>query len=417
MSRRVLLSCAVLLCFAPLSACTSTHSEPGAQIVDTTAAPPSRAVNCVKRLEREQLDASIALGTQFLINNQRSEGHFGYAYNWRKRRHVRDDSEVRQAGATWGLALLHRANPTPKLRAALSKALSFFARHARVVGRRRFVAYPGAQHGSLGTVALLALAHIDDLRSDMHATGNTDDRRRTLDQLLAFLVSAHRSDGRFHARYHLDTGEPYGRPSPYFDGEALLALVKAAKYLDRGDLMPLALTAAKAGHHHNVVQALAAEPDSDITKGYYQWSSMAYYELATTNAAVAGSTAREPFASWLLELADWMVDVHGTLRRTRNTAYAYEGIVPAFAIASARGDNARARKLGCVIEAGLRRLSSWQIGNANANAFISAHPTDDPFAIGGVQNHAREPELRIDVVQHQMHALLLARELYLPAAR
>jgi hypothetical protein len=376
-------------------------------------------VSCVRRLEREQLDASIALGTQFLINNQKSEGHFGYAYNWRDRRHVDDDSEVRQAGATWGLALLHRANPTPQLRAALSKALSFFARNARVVDGRRFVAYPGARAGSLGTVALLALAHIDDLRSDdarTRATSKTDDRRRTLDQLLAFLVSAHRSDGRFHARYQLDTGEPYGKPSPYYDGEALLALVKAAKYLGRRDLLPLALTAAKAGHHHNVMQARAVEPDSDITKGYYQWSSMAYYELATDDAAV-GSAFREPYASWLLELADWMVDVHGTLRRTRNTAYAYEGIVPAFAIARARGDSARTRKFGCVIEAGLRRLSSWQIGSANANAFISAHPTDDPFAIGGVQNHAREPELRIDVVQHQMHALLLARDLYLPAAR
>ena len=34
---------------------------------------------------------------------------------------------------------------------------------------------------------------------------------------------------------------------------------------------------------------------------------------------------------------------------------------------------------------------------------------DDIKAVGGVQNAAFEPALRIDVTQHQMHATLLAR--------
>ena len=70
-------------------------------------------------------------------------------------------------------------------------------------------------------------------------------------------------------------------------------------------------------------------------------------------------------------------------------------------------------KLGCVIEEGLSKLMSWQVGSPLANSVIAARPTNDPRAIGGVQNHHREPGLRIDVTQHELHALLLARELYL----
>lgn len=35
------------------------------------------------------------------------------------------------------------------------------------------------------------------------------------------------------------------------------------------------------------------------------------------------------------------------------------------------------------------------------------------MAIGGVQNHRSESALRIDVTQHQMHAVVLARRYYL----
>jgi hypothetical protein len=47
-----------------------------------------------------------------------------------------------------------------------------------------------------------------------------------------------------------------------------------------------------------------------------------------------------------------------------------------------------------------------------ANQFIRATPTHDVRAVGGIQNHPRESTLRIDVTQHQMHAVILALEYY-----
>jgi UDP-N-acetylmuramoyl-tripeptide--D-alanyl-D-alanine ligase len=256
-------------------------------------------------------------------------------------------------------------------------------------------------------VALSALANLETYS----ALDEADERRGplldTLEGFVRFVLAARAEDGRFHSRYDVDSGESHGPPSPYFDGESLLLLVHAAKRLDRSDLRAAALQAAEAGYQLNVREALDDDPDSSVTKGYYQWSSMAYYALAES-----GWPDTERYGGRLLELADWMIDVHRTLARERNTAYAYEGIVPAYAWANAHGD-ARSAKLGCVIEQGLSKLLSWQVGSPLANAFIAEQPTYDPRAIGGVQNHKSEPGLRIDVAQHQLHALMLARELYL----
>ncbi len=104
-----------------------------------------------------------------------------------------------------------------------------------------------------------------------------------------------------------------------------------------------------------------------------------------------------------------MIDVHKTLKRSRNTGYAYEGIIPAYAIAKRNDDRDKMEKLRCTIDRGLSRLCSWQIGNPLANRYIRAREEHDARAIGGVQNHKKESTLRIDVAQHQMHAIIVAR--------
>lgn len=361
--------------------------------------PAQTHARCSELLNRDVLDRSLELGTAFLLNNQRTEGNFYYQYNWRNKSDANADSQVRQAGAVWGLALVYAETRQPKVRRALTRAFNFFDRHSRSDGARRFVAYPGARSGQLGTVALLALAAVDLMRVEP-----STELRQRLDSYVAMLRSAIRDDGRFHASYRAD-GTPFGPASPYYDGEALLALVKVARFVDPG-LQSVAMSAARAGYEFNVRRALADDPDSGTTKGYYQWSSMAYAEIAQSGWADA-----EAFGTRLLELADWMIDVHRTLHRTRNTAYAYEGIIPAYALARRLGDTARMDKFGCTIDQGLERLTTWQVGSPIS--IVPKRAAADPRALGGVQNHRREPGLRIDVAQHQMHAVILARRHFL----
>ena len=353
-------------------------------------------------------------------------------------------------------------------------------------------------HHGQGTQALVCLSLIDFLRalgspSDALAVGVTalemKDMRSLLDELLPFLVTQHSAlasleddhdrfmawddlvekggkenlsgiwygtdkhndddvlvawwkerqekyKGFFHSTYN-DFGKVSSgwlASSPYYDGESLLAVVKAAKYLGPAyaHLWPISAGTARALHQLHVVKALKRNADSDDTKGVYQWLSMSLFELATVKFGKGHDTERfdlpmalektynaQEFGTWLVDLALWMVDVHGTLTRSKNTGYAYEGIVSAWAWAShvvvesgmKEGITAdTARKLQCTIEKGLDKLISWQIG---MGAEKSAHDVtwDGVKGLGGVQNSAHESPLRIDVTQHQMHATILIRRL------
>jgi hypothetical protein len=155
-----------------------------------------------------------------------------------------------------------------------------------------------------------------------------------------------------------------------------------------------------------IVKALQLDPDSDTTKGFYQWSSMSFFEIY-----MAGWDDR--WAQRTIQLAYWMIDVHKTLKRRRNTGYAYEGLISAWQLARESNDSAALLKIGQVIALGLPKLTSWQVGGPNPNAFLRDNPTDDPKAIGGIMNSCDEPTLRVDVVQHQMHAVILAQRYFL----
>lgn len=361
---------------------------------------------CEKRLTRALLDRSLELGTRFMLAHQKPEGNFDYEYDWREKSFSDDDNEARQAGALWGLTLLYAHQPRPELGAAIERGFAFFEEHSKPVkGGVRCVVYPTSTIGGTGTVALVALAHVEYLRARLDLPAEQRARlEERLDEYLNYLRRAVHPSKLWFSNYEPKNCKPKGAPSPYADGEALLALVKAAKYLGRRELLPIIMSGAEAGKRLNIDEARAENADSDTTKGFYQWSSMAFFELATSDF----SDTRQ-YGDVVLELADWIIDTHHILTRTRNTAYAFEGIVHAHELARQRADP-RLAKLACAIDIGLERLIGWQVGGPQPNRYAGASGSDDPKARGGVQNAAFEPELRIDVVQHQLHATLLARK-------
>lgn len=367
---------------------------------------------CSKVVTRAILDRSLELGTRYLLVHQRPEGNFDYEYDWREKEYSEEDNEVRQAGAVWGLALIYQDHPTLELAAAVEKGLAFFDDHAvETPSGARCPGYGNKRDLGIGTVALIALSYVDYLSAP---GGSIPAERRALYErrLAAYLQELRASmnpAGLWFGGYDPATCAPHGEASPYSDGEALLALTKAARYAGHAELVPLVVRSADTGHRLNVAQALAADPDSDTTKAYYQWFTMTLYELATSDWP---DTAR--YGDWILQLADWQIDVHKTLTRQRNTAYAYEGLIPAYDWARRKHDAARTAKYGCVVDLGLERLISWQVGGPLATSFTGAVDPGDREAVGGVQNERDEAPLRIDVTQHQMHATIYARNLAYP---
>ncbi len=356
------------------------------------------------QLTRDMLDQSLSLGRQFMLNNQRPDGRFHYEYDFVARRDAAQDHPARQAGALWGLALIHHDQPSPETAAAVARGLDFFHRVSNhTVEGWRVPEYERGEDGRTGTVALLCLTLIEVLRTD-DALGRRIEFEHDLGRYMKFLLSLRRPDGRFWGAYDPQTGGGRGRPSPYADGEALLAMVKAARYAGMDDLRQPAVETAQAIYEAYVTEARQANPDSDLTKGVYQWASMAFFEMHD-----AGWDTGNTWARRTIELAHWMIDTHRTLERERNTGYAYEGIIVARELARRMGDDEAVAKFDRVIDQGMAKLTSWQVGGPNLNAFLRNNPTDDPRALGGVMGAADEPRLRIDTTQHQMHAVILAR--------
>ena len=270
--------------------------------------------------------------------------------------------------------------------------------------------YPAGTRALTNVPALLVLALVDLLRADDLDRELRDRAERRLEQYLRHLLSLRRRDGFFCGHYDPETGQGLGRPSPYADGEALLAMVLAARFAGHKELEARIIDSARMMHQRYVASALERDPDSPVTKGFYQWGSMAFFEIHD-----AGWDDGDQFARHTIEMAHWMIDVHRVLARPRNTAYAFEGIAVAWELARRTGDEQSTALFADTIDKGLYKLTSWQVGGPIPNRFLQAHTTDDPKAVGGVMNGAAEPVLRIDVTQHQMHALILARRfLYQP---
>jgi hypothetical protein len=387
----------------------------GAGALGTTLSRPRPVAwrgegDCGPRLTRADLDAAVGLGADYLRASLLPAGHFVYEVDWQTGRRPEEDNVVRQAGALWGLALAHH-DGVKELEGPLDRALAFWTERQRRAGELAwivdfglFAPRPGAERrGQTGAMALVGLALVDRLRAATASSLAPEIREQytsLLDGIIAWVRAARLPGGGFATHYDVVTGVSGGAPNPYADGEVLLLLARVGIHLDRPGLVTEAERFAEEDYRRNVEVPLAAEADPDTTKGYYQWGSMSWHELAS-----AGRSP-ERYDEWLRSLAVWMIDVHRTLRRRKNTAYAYEGILSAYDRARRGGDEETAFKLACVAHQGLRKLFSWQIGHPLALEPLGA--AAEAYR-GGVQNAADEPALRIDVTQHQTHAAILAR--------
>jgi hypothetical protein len=371
------------------------------------------------QLNEEFLNTSLEKGTAFLLNNQTADGNFHYEYNFLEKSLSEDDNEVRQTGALWGLTLIHNNQASDETREAIVQALDFFYENSVLkADGSRYLAYPdGNEYGKTGSMALINLALIDFLRTEPKGT-DRDKYLQHFHEYMTFLMTLRQEDGLFYGAYDLtEDGKAYNDPSPYSDGEALLAMIKAINYIE-DDLSPELLTSldektitesADEMIQTHIKDALKEDPDSDQTKGFYQWGSMSFLELYLSDYS------KDKYATETIELANWMIDVHLVLERTRNTAYAFEGIISAYELARLTKDQESLDKFAPVIDQGLATLTSWQIDGPIPNVYLQqqsnaqALSLENVLALGGVMNKASgEPLLRIDVTQHQMHAVILA---------
>lgn len=356
------------------------------------------------KLTEEMLQSSLELGAQFLMNNQKPEGNFNYSIDFLTGVVSDDDNQVRQAGALWGIASLYAHEISPSLESALRQGFAFY-------GDETIPSYPGEDKGNTGALALICLSTMDYL--SVAPEGELNTFEAVLEKRIEFLLTLRREDGLFYKEYDVLTGEGSGDPSPYYDGEALLALSTAANQFKNEEWFELADESLEAMWEIHVEDALDADPDSDDTKGFYQWSTMALHQLDTYSTS-HNTIPSDDYVEKALFLADWMINTHDILGRNRNTAYAFEGLITAYHMADrwsgSKNYADELYELRTTIDKGLSKLTSWQIGHTLQNSYIVENSPAPELTLGGILNEKDAPELRIDVTQHQMHAVQLALE-------
>ncbi len=382
-------------------------------------ADPRRTIKL--KMDRDLLEASFEEGSQFLVNWQVEDGSFRYMYDWITEEWVEDDHQVRQAAAAWGLATCYRYRPSESMKTALDKALKFWFDQTTPgpVEGTLVMKYRDAPRIDSGSVALVALAIIEYVQAaapmDVKYKEALEEK---LDGYLRLLVHMQKDTGHIAKSWDHRTSTAAKNSSPYYDGESLLAMTKAARQLGRDWLVPAIEKGARGMAETYTIKAWAKDRDSNRTKGFFQWGSMSFREYVE-----AGWKDADLYGDIAMSLGWWMTHTHATLKRRRNHAYAVEGLIAGWKVAHWKGDVAAQTDLLYALDRSLYKLTRWQIGGPlhDENKFLVGHsPIEDPMAIGGVMNARKKSkypvrkdvahQLRIDVTQHQMHAVTLGLE-------
>lgn len=361
------------------------------------------------KLTPQALDQSIELSRRFLLNCQREDGSFIYELDAAKGVDLGTRNAVREIGALWALSFIQRQNPTPQTAAAIVRSLKYQDLYARrTAAGGKYLTEPGAKEWTTNAVAIYALALLDFLASD---EGSMDAAVRKkcqadLAATMKFLMSLRLSGGRFSSTYRVADGLGVEAPTPHSDGEVLLALVRYAKEQSTDDaaLRDAVIESAAIMYSTYVRSALRADPQSEDAQGFYQWGSMAFYELYTS-----GWPGTESYAARTIAMAQWTIDVRGILKLPGNSCHSYEGLAVAWELARLTKDTKGQRHIGDTIERGLGKLITWQVGSPLAGDAVPKTFNRSPKSQGGVLSAPADPRIRIDTVQHQTHATQLTR--------
>ena len=281
-----------------------------------------------KKLDPPLILKSLKMGCNYIVENQiEGIGIFNYQYNFVTKQMDTSDSPVRQAGALWGLALCHNHFPSNILyKKAIENGLKFFRQHM-VDGPTegsRMIKYPNSEESQSGVNALYGLAIIDFLRTmvDYDLTHISDidipieELKVQLKGTIKFLQYMQNDDLHFSKEYNFNEASKSQESSSYYDGETMLCLVKAAKYMDGyNNLIPRIEKAAPIMAKAYTIDVWRTDRhDSDKTKGFYQWSSMFFTEYY-----LAKWENYEYYGDYVIILAHWIIHTHGILNRKRNT--------------------------------------------------------------------------------------------------
>jgi hypothetical protein len=365
------------------------------------------------KLERRMLTDALEKARIYYLSQQTDLGNFVYSQDAFRKETNNDDNQVRQAGALWGLASLNRDRPTLPTAQGVIRGVQFFIDNSRPLSFGRIgPVYPGEDEIKTGTVALVTLSLVELWRGEeayLTRMGRGLCSAWT-DNYLSYLGGMEMENGSWGRAYWISLNEREPDSSPYYDGEALLAYCRAARYAGHDELIPKIEKIAPLLARRYTVEAWRMNPDSEDTKGFFQWGCMSFLEYVE-----AGWKDSDMIGDACLALAWWQIHRRNVEAREANTAYAVEGLLAAYRVAEIRQDKESMALIRGTVERMLVQQISTQVGGPLEKLnFILATRPYRPECVGGIMYAPWVGEIRIDVVQHQVHAMLMALQYLYP---
>jgi len=380
--------------------------EPGGASPGAAASKPH-----TPKVTRALLDESLRLGRAFLLANQLDSGVHRYGFDLTTGKGLDEDMAARRAAALWVLAIIHRESPTPETHAAVLRGIDYWLDHSNLDTRgRRFVDYPHEIAEMTNTQALVCLSITDAL-----PTFDDELRERygvPLRELIDGLLAMRMPNGQFFGTYAPNDGAGLGPPTAYADGEALLAIVRYAQLTGDERVRAICVESAEAMRKaHMADDVLNAGPTDGVATSYYQWGTMAYfdmYDAGWPEAQRFGQLAVD-MTRWMIRAVGWTEDAVVAPQPHTNSGWVLEGVIYAREAARRLGQDDVVAQFDRVIDSELYRITAWQVGVSIASDYVRSLTPADDRAVGGVLMSPNSPVLRLDYSMHQFHAVQLAR--------
>lgn len=338
--------------------------------------------------DQARFRSAVDLSAEFLVRSQKATGLFEYDVVLRTGRPSGQNNIVRQVGTGFSLAEYLGSAQSPQVQATVRKLLSSLRRLSSTYGRRdRWLVTANGQlrTARTGATALALLTEILYYRAS--GDGQFEASRSAW---LKGLLALRKRKGGFRKT-------PYQwAESPYFNGEAWLALAHYADTFDDQD----------------VVQALSAL-DTYFVATYGRKPDVGFHHWGVMAAAIRHrTTGEERFVRFIEQQTDAYLRVlRPAVKPGANTCYALEGLATASALLSAHAPDS------AILPPLLKRIEADTAKNL-ALQYVGAPGADGAQA--GVRIGKLNPErhkglflagtkqgiARIDHTQHCLSAFL-----------
>lgn len=353
-------------------------------------------------LSQSEMRDVILDGTDWMVSVKQDDGGFGYEYLPYEGMYSGENAMVRQSGTFFALAEVYRAQSEkdPAVAEALEGSIRYFRDHTQesIPSDGDFVCIYNAEFDTecrLGASALTLLGLLSYAEADPEAAAEHED---LIEAYKDYLLAAKFDGAGFSNRYQPSTSFA-SEESPFFNGEAMLAL---AKYYDYSKDEDIAVVFADTFKYLK---------DAPKESPLYLWMMAALKEAKVHWDNPEHIAYAEAFTDEQIARS----------RRNRATEHNYcapaEGLTSAYAVLEGEVAAGKLASLKTEIDHWLSKTTNLQLSSEQPYRFtitdgeaMFMKQVDPEIAHGGFLTGEDTPYQRIDFTQHCVSAYLQAYE-------